>query len=526
MNELKRYFFTIISIMIVGLLPLQAQNIKNYNVYTDSLVINSNQYINGNIYQKDFLLYIDLLKTTHPEFAPGRFSSINIDSISKEGYKWVAKCNLTDNLKVYLQSIASLINDGHTGVMPNLDKNYIYPFSLFFDENGTYLQLIDKNYESYLGKKIIKINHQPIEKIVESFRSQISSDNATSFYDKVKVYMQFYDPWRYIPYCMKDSSLIISFKDTNDIILKPMSSKTINYVSLQTKDAKDLITIENKKPFSYSILPEESICYLQFNKCTDNSDIRYQLNARNTKITEEMERELSQVPRFDTLVASMFDKMGEENINTLVVDVRNNGGGNSRLCDVLLSYLKPYDEMKSLSSQIRISNLWEEQFPIMAKEYKDIFEKENKELEKGRLYGDNEFNFENNDSSFFNNMEDYFQLNKDKNKIYRGNVVFIQSPKTFSSAGLLIMLAVDNNIGKVIGSKSSYKPCNYGDLLTWELPNTNIQGFISHKIFYRPDTTKCNETSIVPEINIQTTIEDMLNGNDRCWDWVLEKYSK
>ena len=514
-----------ISIMILGLLPLQAQNYK-YSVYTDSLVVKSNQYINGNIYQKDFLLYIDLLKTTHPQFAPESFSSINLDSISKVGYKWAAKCNLTDDLKVYLQSIASLLNDGHTSVITNLDKNYIYPFSWFSDGNGTYLQLTDKNYESYLGKKIIKINHQPIEKIIESFRSQISSDNETYFYDNVKGYMRFYDSWKYIPYCMKDSSLIISFKDTNDLILKPMSSKTINYVSLQAKYPKDLITLKNKMPFSYSILPEKSICYLQFNQCTDNSEIRYRLKSQNTKITEEMEKKLSQVPRFDTLVANMFAKMIEENINTLVVDVRNNGGGNSILCDVLLSYLKPFEEIKTSSAQIRISNLWEEQFPIMAKECKDIFEKKNKKLEKGRLYGGTEFNFENNDSSFLNNMEDYFRLNKDKNKIYNGNVIFIQSPETFSSAGLLIISAVDNNIGKVIGSKSSYRPCNYGDLLMWELPNTNIQGFISHKIFNRPDSTKCNETSIIPEINIQTTIEDMLNGNDRCWDWVLEKYSK
>ncbi|QZE13624.1 hypothetical protein K4L44_13770 [Halosquirtibacter laminarini] len=84
---------------------------------------------------------------------------------------------------------------------------------------------------------------------------------------------------------------------------------------------------------------------------------------------------------------------------------------------------------------------------------------------------------------------------------------------------------MDNNIGIVIGDKSSYKPCSYGDLLSFELPNTKIKGFVSHKIFKRPDASQCNIECLVPDVLLQPTWNDLLEGKDIYWNWVLENYT-
>jgi hypothetical protein len=116
-----------------------------------------------------------------------------------------------------------------------------------------------------------------------------------------------------------------------------------------------------------------------------------------------------------------------------------------------------------------------------------------------------------------------FIRNEEESKVFNGNVIFIQNAKTYSSAGMLITDATDNRIGVVVGNKSSYKPCSYGDLLAYELPNTKIRGFVSHKIFQRPEAEKCNEDSLIPENYIPATWQNVLDGKDIYWEWILKQ---
>lgn len=85
---------------------------------------------------------------------------------------------------------------------------------------------------------------------------------------------------------------------------------------------------------------------------------------------------------------------------------------------------------------------------------------------------------------------------------------------------------MDNNIGIVIGTKSSYRPCNYGDRLPWELPNTKIHGIVSHKFFNRPDITKCNESSLTPVVFLTSGWSDVLESKDIDWDWILKHHEQ
>jgi hypothetical protein len=53
------------------------------------------------------------------------------------------------------------------------------------------------------------------------------------------------------------------------------------------------------------------------------------------------------------------------------------------------------------------------------------------------------------------------------------------------------------------------------------LPNTNVKGCISHKIFIRPDAAKCGETTLLPTVQLESTWKDVVSGADVCWEWVL-----
>jgi len=243
---------------------------------------------------------------------------------------------------------------------------------------------------------------------------------------------------------------------------------------------------KTQMPFMYEVYPENGICYLQFSSCIDKNTLRFQFQARgfNGMTEEEFEEKIKDIPQFDMFLEEVFDTIKKLDIQTLVVDARSNSGGNSMLCDQLLSWLKPVDEIKSFDSQKRISKLMETNYP--------------------------------------NAVGNLFTMNTDADKVFKGNVYFIQDNDTFSSAAMLIVMATDNNIGTVIGEAGSYRPCNFGDLLSYELPNTHVKGGVSHAYFMRPDKDACGENSLIPTIHIQRTWQDFIEGNDPWWQYILE----
>lgn len=513
--------------MCLGIFNILASYGQITYKYTNDKIVSLESYKSGNIFQKDFLLFSDMLNTCHPAFSRGRIPPFDIDSINSAGYDWSKKCTSTSQFYNYLQAILTRLNDGHTTLLPVVDENLIYPFILFKDNNYLYLKGINKEYESSLGKRVIQINNQPALEVINSFRETISCDNSIGFYNKVNDFMQLYSIWKNHRYCLSDSTLKLQFADMETISLKPITKKEIKLVTLPNKSSNSAIRENTKQPFIYKILPEKNICYLQFNSCLDQSSLRIQYNQikERAKIPENiLEKKLSKIPRFDVFLDTMFKQIREGNIQTLVIDVRNNSGGNSKLCDILLSWLKPHNEINQYKSLIRFSKLWEQNYPLLADEYKQALINDKKTFVEGELYECSLLpNLTNKKESIFEKEKEYFRINTNRDLIFKGNIIFIQNARTYSSAGLLISTAMDNNIGIVIGSESAYSPCNYGDLLYWELPNTQIKGCMSHKIFIRPNITKCSESSLMPNVHLIPSWIEVMDNKDICWDWILSQ---
>ena len=179
--------------------------------------------------------------------------------------------------------------------------------------------------------------------------------------------------------------------------------------------------------------------------------------------------------------------------------------------------------MKSamVGGSIRFSKLWEAQYPELAKNVKAYFQEKGQSYPFGELYdgdyGDGE------DDMMEKSIAELFVMNHSRDSLFTGKVIFLQGKGTFSSAGQLITTAVDNGIGIVIGANSTYAPSNYGDILYWELPNTHVEGTISHKYFYRADESKRGEIVLVPDVLLPTTWDDLRKGVNPCWKWVMEQ---
>jgi len=514
----------IMFILLYGTSSLWAQDYK-YIEYINEQVMQTEKYQKGNDYQKDFLLLMDLLKMTHPAFTPTIRQPFDAESITNKGYKHLESCiNLID-FQFFVSSQLVPLKDGHTFItlFHEDDTKIIFPFRVWLEEDKLYLQVVEKEHETALGKQIISINEFPIVDIFSNFGKVLVAENDYFLRNQVTEWMLSPKIWKYIYKNNNDSLIHLTFYDGTSIDIKAKNRSDIkDVVFVEQKSQNSGITHHKSVPFSFTILEKERLAYLEFNKCEDQNSVRWYYENlgyidESGNFPPELEEQIQQYPKFDTLLLSMFNEIRLKEISTLIVDVKNNGGGNSELCRQLLSYLIPnIENIKESNSFIRISDFFIKYYPQL---YDFLCKIYPKKLETGKLYSNDDFSTEEKTIK-----DKYFKMNSDSSLVFKGRTIFIQGKKTYSSAGDLLIEARDNKTGMIIGEKSTYKPCNYGDILFWKLPNTETTGGISHKYFTRPDESKCNEDYLAPDVYIPTTFEDYKNGIDPCWEWVKKNY--
>ena len=247
----------------------------------------------------------------------------------------------------------------------------------------------------------------------------------------------------------------------------------------QADAAYDAIMAYKGDLFHYTILPEEKVCYLQFNRCMDARTMRN-----------------DSLPRWDKLLDEMFSKMKSDGITALVVDAQYNNGGSSRLCDELLVRLRPLAELKNFSTALRFSRLMAAYNPRIA-------------VAKAAWENDG-------------HIDELYAIPSGKTppqfvqpEVYGGKVIFVQGKKTFSSAGMLMTLARDNNIGTIVGTTSTYTPSHYGEVLPFRLPNTGVLGSVSCKFFARPDAAHVDDKTLEPDTALDLT------DKEQAWRAIL-----
>ncbi len=166
-------------------------------------------------------------------------------------------------------------------------------------------------------------------------------------------------------------------------------------------------------------------------------------------------------------IALQLSKKVKEGCTKVIIDVRENGGGNSNACERLL-----------------------EAMGMEAPQY-DMVVRYSEDAKEQRGY------FRSNGMYRWNAKSD----GKPNEDI---ELVVLCDRYTFSSATMMCVFVHDGGLGTIIGEPSSNMPSSYGDILYFVLPNSHLYGTVSHKQFIRPDETN-NERMLVPEI--QTTSE-------------------
>ena len=445
-----------------------------------------------NIYQNELMNLLAFLKEVHPAFLidkslDERISLMAMDICNQLSDK--VQWNLS-KFQVWLNRLLVELQDAHSYIL--LESSTLYPFIIRFWEGEFYIHSTIPSLKNTLGKVITHIANQEISFIHKQLSLWIPSENPIKSGISGSYFLNNPSFLEAIGISSSKGMLPMTFKDGSQATFlleeKPQEMMTFSSVSHQITNPKNV-------PFHYQIVND--ICYFQFNAMIDRLSYQIGCQLMGEKTEENI---LASLPSFEGFLETMYAEIAEKQIQTLVIDMRYNGGGNSLLGDILLETLLSDDTtFKPYQSFVRISDFLKETYPY----YKTVG------IEKNLLTSTNSL-------PHFKEWE----TRKKIGKLFDGRVVFIQGQNTFSSANYLLTTIKDNHLFPIIGSNTSQRPTCFGDVIPVLLPFTRTKAYISHSYFKRPDSDLDYETTLHPDIFISNPIEEKSKGKDACWDWI------
>lgn len=392
----------IIVFICVSLILLQTGCSKNQNLLEDALNL------------------INVVEDTHPAFALEDISD-NYEQGKQQFIDSITKDTTKNEFTYLVRKYLTLLQDGHTKI-----------------QRGTNKKFLDLDYY-VLGEELLLLNRDG--SLSESKVTQIGGVSTNMIYTTVQIYFPAENETA--------SALNNNMWATNYEILKlagcDLSKKSVDI----TIDQNGVIS-ENKikfikkdiyKSYKYSTEIESKIIndifYIDMNICKDNKKLENQV----IKLKEAV----------------------QNGITKIIIDVRDNPGGNSEACEKLLNAMDM--SSPSYGIYVRYSELVNKKYATVP-------------------------------------LEGFEQQDPDKTTAKRNEnieLVILMNEKTFSSATMMATYVKDGGLGTVIGRPSSNAPSDYGDIAYYKLPNSGINLSISHKRFLRPDT-EADQRILLPNI--------------------------
>ncbi len=254
--------------------------------------------------------------------------------------------SLTDQqILTRLAQFVALVGDGHTGFVAGNQKKLWFkflPVKLWYFGDDPYVYSATNQFKTLLGKKLISINGMPVDRVNELVYSTIGADN-----DMEKKYTTSFDMTRpdllqALGVIESMDEIIFKFDDGSRIQLPHLALKkwrdaewiTLNGIYDNGKSpsqrlsfhfASDLTLphLVNREYYWYEVLKDEETIFLQYNNCWDQKNR----------------------PSFTELTTQMLKEMDEKGIQKLIIDLRQNSGGEPKIAEKFIEELKTREQL-------------------------------------------------------------------------------------------------------------------------------------------------------------------------------------
>ena len=280
---------------------------------------------------------IEFLKDTLISKHKNLFFNITREEFERkiEELKDMVKTLDYNDMKVEISRIIAGVGDAHTSV--KLPINYVVPLEFYWFKEGIYIVRALDEYKELEYSKIIGINNLAIDEVIGELEEIISHENNAYLKANVVKYLQSVEILYGLMIIYNIESCTIKF-ETLDGELKTQNIKSMDigvYNSLTNNISEEEFNIRNKereevrveqiplyrkninKNYWFEHLEEYSLLYFKYNSCK-----------------ESLEEPI------DEFINNIINFIESNNIEKLVVDLRNNTGGDSRLLESFIEYVE------------------------------------------------------------------------------------------------------------------------------------------------------------------------------------------
>ena len=510
---------------------LQNQGLKNYKLKEKMTQKGINPY------QYYFLYLSNLIEEGFPQ----------LDSIlpktdrETKVQKIMANLAIVDNNADFVAQVRNYLSNlknQHTTLSLKQEFKSVYPYVIHISSDDWYLLNIKMQYDSLqIGKKIVKLNGIDTKDVEHRLINYTFAENKIN--QQYEIYNeQLYNKPQYLKEIgvIKDDSdvLKLEFHDQSEIELMPISTKgKIDVFDVLIKE--NPITRYQNETYLYAIDKEKNFGYLQFNQCHDKIDIldfieiyvkpwlrplargyvmRQFRKAKPSKLLASYYN--PKYPVFKDFVSELIDSLNKNNVENLIIDLRNNSGGNTTLGIQLMYFLTDTDTIKGFTNYAFTSDIYKKYF---SKEYRDLENKYPDGVPQRSLVTTN--SGENLFSEITNSSSKYF-IQKNR-PLYKGNTYILANYGTSSAAAMLTTLFQDNGVGTVIGTSVGSNPIGATTYTPMKLPKTKAKISIATTYMERPKKERGKIQ--IPDIWIDYTFSDFINGKDTYLENVIKQIS-
>lgn len=389
--------------------------------------------------------------------------------------------------------IVTRLGDGHTSVyFPQEERSEflkqggkVFPFEVLIRNNRLFITTNYSSDSTLSGiVEVTSINGLRTPELLDKLRPYVSAE--LDLYRDIRIQRSFRGLlWYVLGFCGDyEVELVIDGQPLKRHV------EGITSTQFQTAALHRSVNQHVLKPYSLTIT-SEGFAIIDFRSMTDKK-------------------------RFARFLDSAFQVIRNENIQHLAIDLRNNGGGNSQLGDMLFNYItdKPYRQVdrmevkasKEMKSYFRQRYVKWYMYPLMPFA---VFNKQARHYAFGRP-GKIQ-------------VVEMKKLIKPKTEPlkFRGQPYLLVSHYTFSSANMLAAAFACYNMGTIVGEETGGVLEAFGDVIPIQLPNTKLAAGCSYKKFVHP----CSDDTlrgVKPDVEIAAEPLELVSGRDPVMEYLKE----
>lgn len=434
--------------------------------------------------KKEAILDLNFLKKAMESVHPDLYAYTN--SVEMNEKFRILQSELPDSIsKIELYTITakyvSELKDGHTSVYPPY-KNYYsnkndtaFPFDILIQDGRIFIKRVYAKKDTiFIGNEILSINNMKSQQILDELIKYQSAKKLSFKYQNIA---NGFRKLLYIIYNWKDNFDLEMRNFENDIVFE---IKIKGVEKQKIEDIRKKFYLSKEKPFKFYFLQEINAGLIDF-------------------------RSFSQFENFKIFLDSTFKFIDSLKIKNLIIDIRKNGGGNSRIGDYFLTYLTDepytmYSKGKTKYSRTKKNEMsqfipkWASFFPFcyLFQETRMIYCKPDGYIKE------------------WHGEPKKHQISK---PFFSGNIYILIGINTFSSATDFACVFKDYSLGTLIGEETGGLATCYGDVLSFTMPNSGLRFGVSHKYFIRPGGYDDGK-GVLPNYLVKQSLDDTKNGID------------